>query len=204
MNEIDELKEERRLAREWMSDAKTVSIMAFSLSTIVLLFSFWALASYQEEITDFSPISFSLALLQTILALGAFCGFWMIRNVAISKAREVAEKEAKSAVDSHLEKNHEKEVLRALKLLFGSENGKQLLADAMSDPSVVATLVASAARMGLRSSLPAPDKPISNPGKQFGNGEENINELHSEFWDGIAERDKKRFLKPYEQPPFEE
>jgi len=37
-----------------------------------------------------SSIVFSLTLLQTFIALGAFFGFWMIRNSAQAKAAEVA------------------------------------------------------------------------------------------------------------------
>lgn len=188
-----------------VSDARDVSILAFTVAALVLGFTIWTLGSYQGEITDYAPIAFSLSLLQTMLAIGAFAGFWMIRGVAINKAKEVAEKEAKSTVDEHLKKNHKREVNNALATLFDTEYGKQMLVGALTEPSVVASIVAAAKNMGLDLDSSAADiEPISNPGKDTDKSKQNINELHPEFWQGIADKDKKRFLKPYEEPPFEE
>lgn len=188
-----------------VTDARDVSILAFTLAALVLGFSIWALGSYQEEVSDYAPIAFSLSLLQTMLAIGAFAGFWMIRGVAINKSKDVAELEAKKTVDAYLENNHEKEVNEALATLFAQDTGKKMLVAAMSDPSVVAALVASADSLGIRPrrSTKSPEQ-FKNPGTQSQNGKENINELHSEFWDGIASSTKNRFLKPYDEPQFEE
>ena len=214
LTELDKLKEERRVALEWIDDARSASIIALIISVGVLLFSFWALALYNGEVKDFSPISFSLALLQTILAIGAFAGFWLIRGVAVNKAKEVAEVEAKKAankaVKSHLAKNLEGDINSAITALLNGEDGPKLLGKAISDPNIIALIAAEISKSGLLTAPSAgsgsnpPAAPITNPGKSSSKPKQNLNELHSEFWFGIAEADKKRFLKPYEEPPFEE
>lgn len=50
-----------------------------------------------------SPIVFSLTLLQTFIALGAFIGFWMIRSSAEAKASEVAQKVATERMESFVQ-----------------------------------------------------------------------------------------------------
>jgi len=200
---MKELQEERRIAREWISDAKAAAYIAFCLSLIVLIFSFWILAKSQGSVEEFSPISFSLALLQTILALGAFGGFWLVRDVAINRSKEEARKTAIAETTKCLDDRLTTEVNAALTKLFKNEDGKAALAKAVSEPRVVAAIAVAIKQMGLDDEA-KPKAAITNPGKSGQGQPEQVNELHLEFWRDIADRDKKRFLKPYEEPPFEE
>jgi len=201
---------------QMIRDAWVLCIASMVSSGITLLFVMWALAASGEFEANKDPITFSLGLLQTIIALGAFAGFWLIRGVAANKAKDVAEEEANKIADavvkSHLEKNLEEDINKAIATVLNGSDGPMLLGKAISDPSIIALIAAEISKFGLLTtpstssgSGSAPSSaPITNPGKSGGIPKQNLNELHSDFWFGIAEEDKRRFLKPYEEPPFEE
>lgn len=74
-----------------------VSIILSSLSFFLIVL--WWLAGPEPKGDQLNALAWSLSVLQTMIALVAFGGFWLIRNAAIAKAQEeaksVAEKIAK-------------------------------------------------------------------------------------------------------------
>ena len=67
---------------QMIKDARMLSVFAVAASGITLLFVMWALSASGNFEQNKDPITFSLALLQTFIALGAFAGFWVIRSSA--------------------------------------------------------------------------------------------------------------------------
>lgn len=57
------------------------------------------------EKDDWNSISFSLALLQTLLAIVALGGYWLIKSAAVSAAQEEAEKCSKRCSEEWMQKN---------------------------------------------------------------------------------------------------
>lgn len=89
-----------------VNDAKLWSITSFVFSGLGILFTFWALTALANEIdseSSIGPIGFSLALLQTILALGALGGFWMIRAAAMEKAADAARETTREYLNRHFD-----------------------------------------------------------------------------------------------------
>lgn len=71
-------------------DVKMLSCLSVAASMITLIFMMWALTASGEFSPNKDPITFSLALLQTFIALGAFAGFWVIRSSAKESAKDAA------------------------------------------------------------------------------------------------------------------
>lgn len=73
---------------------KIVAILMIVINFIVLLFLFFKfnlLSDVRDAANNIdSSIVFSLTLLQTFIAFGAFAGFWMIKNSAEAKAIQAA------------------------------------------------------------------------------------------------------------------
>ena len=82
-----------------------------------ILFTFNLLASIRDSLGNIdSPIVFSLTLLQTFIALGAFAGFWVIKGSAKEAAREAAEECSPSCIDKWLSNNMEQHLVNYLTL----------------------------------------------------------------------------------------
>ncbi len=78
------------------------------LLLIFLLTKFNLLDDIRNAANDLdSPIVFSLTLLQTFIALGAFGGFWLIRNSAESKASEVAREVASDRMERFIQQQRD-------------------------------------------------------------------------------------------------
>jgi len=92
INFTDDLARVERLIR----DAKEWSCVCAIFSFLGLISMFWAL-SMQEQFGEgsWNAITFSLGLLQTMLAVIAFGGFWLVRGVA----KDAAKAEAKAICD---------------------------------------------------------------------------------------------------------
>lgn len=76
----------------WKSVA-LIMIFANIILSSYILFKFNMLGSLRDAAHNVdNAIVFSLSLLQTIIALGAFAGFWLVRGSARDAARDAAEK----------------------------------------------------------------------------------------------------------------
>jgi len=88
-------------AEEMIRDAKVMSIIAIISSLITLIMVMWSLSLAGEFNTESKdPITFSLALLQTIIALGAFAGFWLVRSSSRDAAMDAAEESVSKFVQT--------------------------------------------------------------------------------------------------------
>jgi len=67
--------------------------------------------------------------LQTIIALGAFAGFWLVRSSAKEAAREAAAECSPACTDKWLSGNMESRLVN----YFSGETGRQLLEDLLRD-----------------------------------------------------------------------
>lgn len=214
---------ETNLARveRLIEDAKTWACICAIFSFMGLIAMFWAI-SMQEQFGEgsWNAISFSLGLLQTMLAVIAFGGFWMVKGAATEAAREVAEKCANKVTTKHLDEKLIDQVQNSLTKLFDTEQGAKLLVTAVVEPSVAAVIAAAIEEAGLDEDM-SRVSPIENPrpslepapsltddeapsNNKLPSKTRYLNELHTDFWFGISEEQKKRFLKPYQEPPFEE
>lgn len=85
---------------------KIVAVLMIAFNILLLFLFLWKF-NLATNIRDAagsidSAVVFSLTLLQTIIALGAFSGFWMIKYSAESKAREAGQEVAKKIANDRM------------------------------------------------------------------------------------------------------
>lgn len=71
-----------------------------ALFTNILL---WLTLSLRGQKLDFDAMAWSMSVLQTLLAVLALGGFWMIRGAALLQAKDTAEQEAKTVAGTAAE-----------------------------------------------------------------------------------------------------
>lgn len=112
---------------------KTCCIIMIAANTVMvtyILFTFNLLSSIRDSLGNIdSPIVFSLTLLQTFIALGAFAGFWVIKGSAKEAAREAAEECSPACIDKWLSKNMEHHLVN----YFDTPDGRGLVARVSGD-----------------------------------------------------------------------
>lgn len=81
-----------------------IALLALVLSGLnFFLIILWWLSANRLAKVEVDVLSWSLSVLQTLIAMGAFAGFWLVRGAAVHSAREmakdIAEKEAKQVAE---------------------------------------------------------------------------------------------------------
>ena len=76
-----------------------------------------------------SAVVFSLSILQTVIALGAFAGFWLVRGSAKEAARQAAKECSPECTDKWLTKNMEQHLIE----YFREDEGRQLVVAALNE-----------------------------------------------------------------------
>jgi len=86
-----------------ISDAKFWACTCAAMSMLGLIFTFWTISA-QAKFGEgsWNAITFSLGLLQTLLAMIAIGGFWLVKGAAINAASESAEKTTKKFLKDYM------------------------------------------------------------------------------------------------------
>lgn len=110
--------------------------VSFFLSTLIIFMLF-----QRDERPNFDAMSWSLSVLQTLLAVAAIAGFWMIRGAAILQAKETAEAEAQKVSKQEAESVARRTAEAAANVYF-SEYGDTVIASYLQKNGYIPTTAA--------------------------------------------------------------
>ena len=113
--------------------ATYLSVGAVILSVLSAIGALWVFNGITETDSkeNMNTIALSITVLQTVLAVGAFAGFWLIRGSAQAAAREAAAECSPACTDKWLTANMESRLVN----YFSTKEGRELVAAVASDHS---------------------------------------------------------------------
>lgn len=113
-----------------VTDARDTAWMVLIFTFACLGLNFLAISNMAKfDTVDWNPISLSLTVLQILLAMIAFAGFWMLRNVARDAATKAAKECSPACIDDWLTKNMVAHLLE----YFREEEGRRLVESAVDE-----------------------------------------------------------------------
>ncbi len=127
---------------KFTKDADDHSVALFQLNTITAIIAIitWGMAAWtvnnleKIEADDWNAIGLSMSAMQTMLAVLAFFGFWMIRSASKDAARDEAKKicdELAGNAISEIKSSTHALLNVELTTILNSPNGNQMIRDAL-------------------------------------------------------------------------